>query len=198
MLKISFEQRVLLPNKSGSYCLEGAVQSVHRKVCGNGPWQGTRPWGLSSGPELLLGFGFQQQVTSIKDQLWKHTKDQLLCLSTNLPRNSFSTIFLFSKKPIWRNVRLKHEYLTKDITSHCISHSTLLTATYSLFWNFRSFLWGSVVTKYAWGCGFDPLSLNGLRIRHCRERWCRSQTWLGSGIAEAVGVGWQVHLRLDP
>ena len=29
-------------------------------------------------------------------------------------------------------------------------------------------------------------SLGGLRIRHCCELWCRSQTWLGSGIAVAV------------
>ena len=29
-------------------------------------------------------------------------------------------------------------------------------------------------------------SLNGLRIWHCRELWCRSQTRLGSGVAVAV------------
>ena len=29
-------------------------------------------------------------------------------------------------------------------------------------------------------------SLSGLRIRHCRELWCRSQTQLGSGVAVAV------------
>ena len=29
-------------------------------------------------------------------------------------------------------------------------------------------------------------SLNGLRIQHCRELWCRSQTWLGSCVAVAV------------
>ena len=29
-------------------------------------------------------------------------------------------------------------------------------------------------------------SLSGLRIRHCHELWCRSQMWLGSGIAVAV------------
>ena len=28
--------------------------------------------------------------------------------------------------------------------------------------------------------------LSGLRIRHCRELWHRSQTWLGSGVAVAV------------
>ena len=26
-------------------------------------------------------------------------------------------------------------------------------------------------------------SLSGLRIRHCCELWCRSQTWLGSRVA---------------
>ena len=30
-------------------------------------------------------------------------------------------------------------------------------------------------------------SLSGLRIRRCRELWCRSQTWLGSGLAVAGG-----------
>ena len=29
-------------------------------------------------------------------------------------------------------------------------------------------------------------SLSGLRIQRCRELWCSSQTWLGSGIAVAV------------
>jgi len=29
-------------------------------------------------------------------------------------------------------------------------------------------------------------SLSGLRIQCCRELWCRSQMWLGSGIAVAV------------
>ena len=28
--------------------------------------------------------------------------------------------------------------------------------------------------------------LSGLRIRGCCELWCRSQTWLGSGVAVAV------------
>ena len=31
-------------------------------------------------------------------------------------------------------------------------------------------------------------SLGGLRIQHCRELWCRSQTRLGSGVAVAVAV----------
>ena len=31
-------------------------------------------------------------------------------------------------------------------------------------------------------------SLNALRIRRCRELWCRSQTLLGSGVAVAVAV----------
>ena len=29
-------------------------------------------------------------------------------------------------------------------------------------------------------------SLSGLRIRRCRELWCRWQMWLGSGVAVAV------------
>ena len=29
-------------------------------------------------------------------------------------------------------------------------------------------------------------SLSGLRIRYCRELWCRSQMWLGSGIGVAA------------
>ena len=29
-------------------------------------------------------------------------------------------------------------------------------------------------------------SISELRIRHCRELWCRSQTQLGSGVAVAV------------
>ena len=45
--------------------------------------------------------------------------------------------------------------------------------------------------QYPCGCGFDPLALlSGLRIWHCSDIWCRSQTWLGSSIAVAVV---QVH-----
>ena len=29
-------------------------------------------------------------------------------------------------------------------------------------------------------------SLSGLGIQHCRVLWCRTQTWLGSGVAVAV------------
>ena len=31
--------------------------------------------------------------------------------------------------------------------------------------------------------------LSGLRIWHCHELWCRSKTWLRSGIAVSCGVG---------
>uniref|UniRef100_A0A8C3XBY8 Dehydrogenase/reductase 2 n=1 Tax=Catagonus wagneri TaxID=51154 RepID=A0A8C3XBY8_9CETA len=43
-------------------------------------------------------------------------------------------------------------------------------------------------------------SLRGLRIRHCRELWCRSQTRLGSGMAVAVAgscrIGFAIARRL--
>ena len=29
-------------------------------------------------------------------------------------------------------------------------------------------------------------SLSGLKVWRCRGLWCRSQTWLGSGVAVAV------------
>jgi len=34
--------------------------------------------------------------------------------------------------------------------------------------------------------GLILASLSGLRIRRCRELWCRLQMWLGSGVAVAV------------
>ena len=37
--------------------------------------------------------------------------------------------------------------------------------------------------------------LSGLRIRHCCELWCRSQTWLGSHIAVAVLCAVAPHHR---
>ena len=32
----------------------------------------------------------------------------------------------------------------------------------------------------------SPAFVSGLRIQRCRELWCRSQAWLGSGISVAV------------
>ena len=39
-------------------------------------------------------------------------------------------------------------------------------------------------TMKLWVLSLDLLS--GFRIKHCRELWCRLQTWLGSHIAVAV------------
>ena len=41
-------------------------------------------------------------------------------------------------------------------------------------------------------------SLTGLRIQHCRERWCRSQMWLGSGVAVAVAKASSCSSDLTP
>ena len=40
--------------------------------------------------------------------------------------------------------------------------------------------------------------LNGLRIQHCHELWCRSQTWLGSCVAVVVAVASSYRSRLTP
>ena len=37
-------------------------------------------------------------------------------------------------------------------------------------------------------------TLSELRIQHCRELWCRSQTWLGSCIAMAVAGSCSSHV----
>ena len=39
--------------------------------------------------------------------------------------------------------------------------------------------------------------LGGLRIRHCSELWCRSQTQLISHVAVAVAIGWQLQLLFN-
>ena len=41
-------------------------------------------------------------------------------------------------------------------------------------------------------------SIRRLRIQHCCELWCRSQTQLESCIAVALVVGWQLQLWFDP
>ena len=41
-------------------------------------------------------------------------------------------------------------------------------------------------------------SLNRLVIRHCRELWCRLQTWLGSGVAAAVVLAGSCSSDLTP
>ena len=40
--------------------------------------------------------------------------------------------------------------------------------------------------------------LIGLRIWRCHELWWGLQTWRGFGVAEAVGVGWQLQLQFNP
>ena len=42
------------------------------------------------------------------------------------------------------------------------------------------------LTRISEDAGSIPASLSGLRIWHCHELWCRSQTQLGSGVAVAV------------
>ena len=40
--------------------------------------------------------------------------------------------------------------------------------------------------------------LNGLRIRHCQELWCRQQMWLGSSIAVTVAQAGSCSSDLTP
>ena len=40
-------------------------------------------------------------------------------------------------------------------------------------------------------------SLSGLRIRHSRELWCRSQTWLGCGEAGMCSFDWTLNLEIS-
>ena len=42
--------------------------------------------------------------------------------------------------------------------------------------------------------GSIPALRSGLRIQCCHELWCRSQKWLQSHIAVAVGVNQQLQL----
>ena len=46
--------------------------------------------------------------------------------------------------------------------------------------------------------GSIPGLAQWLRIRRCRELWCRSQTQLRSDVGCDSGVGWRLQLRLDP
>ena len=39
-----------------------------------------------------------------------------------------------------------------------------------------------------------PGILSGLRIHHCHELWCRSQTQLASSVV--CGIGWQLNSNL--
>ena len=46
--------------------------------------------------------------------------------------------------------------------------------------------WIRLGTMRLWA--WSLASLSGLRIQHCREPWCRFQTWLSSDVAVAVAV----------
>ena len=46
--------------------------------------------------------------------------------------------------------------------------------------------WLTNLTRNHEVAGSIPGLAHGLRIRCCRELWCRLQTWLGSGVAVAL------------
>ena len=46
----------------------------------------------------------------------------------------------------------------------------------------QKWIWPVTMRMQVWSLA----SLSGLRIWHCGELWCRSKTWLGSGIAVAM------------
>ena len=49
-------------------------------------------------------------------------------------------------------------------------------------WKFPLWLSGNDPTSMHEHAILSLASLSGLRIRHCGELWCKSQTWLGSGL----------------
>ena len=62
-----------------------------------------------------------------------------------------------------------------------------------------SWLSGNKPNEYTWGRQVWSLaSLSGLRIWHCCELWCSSQTFLGSCIVEAVLQASSCSLALIP
>ena len=69
----------------------------------------------------------------------------------------------------------------------------IVTAAEFLWW--RS---GNKLDSYPNWTSIHEASLSGLRIRHCRELWCRSQSRLGSGVAVAVAVASSCSSNLTP
>ena len=53
-----------------------------------------------------------------------------------------------------------------------------------LLWLRRLWTWLVCMRLWVWSLAL----LSGLRIRHCRELWCRTQMWLRSGVAVAVAL----------
>ena len=95
-------------------------------------------------------------------QLWLRLQLQLR--SDLWPPNS--TCCAASKKGKKKNEGIGCRKEAKG-SSHCGSVVTNLTSTHE-------------------DLGLIPGPLSGLRIWHCRELCCRSQTWLGSHVAVAV------------
>ena len=88
-------------------------------------------------------------------------------------------------------------------SAHLICTCFLTKAHKAHFWRFRkwgSSCHGSVVTNLTSiheDFGLIPGLTQGLRIRHCRELWCRLQTWLRSGCGCGCGVGRQLQIGFN-
>ena len=99
------------------------------------------------------------------------------------------------------NPTLEYHSLSKfQLCNTVLSTTVIPVYIRSPDWEFPLWLSGQRIqlgTMRVWV--WSLASLSGLWIRHCCELWCRSQMWLGSGVAVALsGRGQQQHLRLDP
>ena len=90
------------------------------------------------------------------------------------------------------NIKCKHISDLQEVIVGLIS--TYFTFLISMVNNYLKKFWGvPITTQWKWIClvpmrtqVWSLASLTGFRIWHCRELWCKSQTWHGSGIAVAV------------
>ena len=173
------------------------------------------PWASVSQELALCGkfenaeLAFDEQ--NIKKQCFSHYKIQFFCLKKTLGNKEKHKVKLLSRN--YKKIKESKNYTLYQLRSNCCayictiffllhvllhvvkSHWFIQFCILLLSLNNVSELGSSIMAQWLRNrTRLAPMRtrvpslalLSGLRVWHCCELWCKSQRWLGSGVAVAV------------